>query len=249
MEKRRFDISSSGLHIIAMAFMLCDHLWATVVLGNHQWLTAIGRLAFPIFAFLIAEGYFHTRSFKKYALRLLIFAAITEIPFNLMTGGGVFYPVHQNVLWTLLFGLVLIRLNERAREKGRHLWVRILIGVGTVMLGLVGGYALFLDFFGVGVVTVLVFYFFRRRKWWCLVGQIVALWFLNTQMLGGLGADVTLFGHSFFIGYQGLAILSLIPIWLYRGRKGHSSQAFKYFCYAFYPAHMIILYVLSLIFA
>ncbi len=248
-EKRRFDISSAGLHILAMIFMLCDHLWATVIPGDHQWLTAIGRLTFPIFAFLIAEGYFRTRSVKKYALRMLFFALISEIPFNLMTGGGIFYPLHQNVLWTLLLGLVLIHLNERARQKGRRLWVRILIGAGTTLLGFVAGYVLFLDYYGVGVVTVLAFYFLRKRKWWCLIGQIAALWFLNTQILGGLGADVTLFGHTFFLGYQGLALLSLIPIWLYRGRKGHSSQTFKYFCYAFYPAHMLVLWILSVIFA
>ena len=248
MEKKiKFDISSAGLHVLAMAFMLCDHIWGTLTTGDHQWLTAIGRLTFPIFAFLIVEGYFHTRSVKKYMLRMLIFAVASEIPFNLMTGGGIFNITHQNALWTLLLGLVLIHLNERAREKERKLWVRIFIGAGTVLLGLAAGYLLMLDYYGVGVVTVLVFYFFRKRKWWCLVGQLVALWFLNTQLLGGLGTNITLFGREMFIVYQSFAVLSLIPIWLYRGRKGHSSAAFKYFCYAFYPAHMLVLYLINLL--
>ena len=70
-----FDISAAMLHIIAMTFMLMDHLWATL-LPAQDWLTCVGRLAFPIFAFMAVEGYFHTHSFKKYILRLLLFAVL-----------------------------------------------------------------------------------------------------------------------------------------------------------------------------
>ena len=86
MKKRKFDISSVWLHVFAMVFMLMDHMWATVF-TNAQWLTQVGRLAFPIFAFMIVEGYTYTGNLKKYVLRLLCFAVITEIPFNLMVGG------------------------------------------------------------------------------------------------------------------------------------------------------------------
>ena len=64
--KPKFEITSMWLHILAMAFMLCDHLWGTVIPGN-EWLTCIGRISFPIFAFMIVEGYFHTKNIKKYA--------------------------------------------------------------------------------------------------------------------------------------------------------------------------------------
>ncbi len=57
-----------------------------------MWLTHVGRLAFPIFAFLAVEGYFHTRSFKRYALRMLLFAVLSEVPFDLMYGGTAFIP-------------------------------------------------------------------------------------------------------------------------------------------------------------
>ena len=66
MEHRsRLETSSMSLHMMAMAFMLCDHLWGTIVPGN-DWLTCIGRIAFPIFAFMIVEGYFRTKNLKRY---------------------------------------------------------------------------------------------------------------------------------------------------------------------------------------
>ena len=64
-KEKRFEITSASLHIMAMAFMLCDHLWGTIVPGN-DWLTCIGRLTFPIYAFMIVEGYFRTKNLKKY---------------------------------------------------------------------------------------------------------------------------------------------------------------------------------------
>ena len=111
-----FDISTAGLHILAMTLMLMDHLWATL-LPAQEWLTCAGRLAYPIFAFMAVEGYFHTRSFRKYALRMLVFAVLSEVPFNLMCGGTWFYPVHQNVIWTLLMGLLGVHLLETVRRK------------------------------------------------------------------------------------------------------------------------------------
>ena len=110
------DLSAAALHLIAMALMLMDHLWATL-LPAQDWLTCAGRLAFPIFAFMTVEGYFHTRNLKRYALRLLLFALLSEVPFDLMYGGTWFYPVHQNVIWTLLLGLLGVHLMETMRKK------------------------------------------------------------------------------------------------------------------------------------
>ena len=176
------DLSAAALHIIAMALMLMDHLWATL-LPAQDWLTCAGRLAFPIFAFMTVEGYFHTRNLKRYALRLLLFALLSEVPFDLsMT-----------------------------------------------------------DYYGAGVLTVFAFYIFRGRKWWCLLGQVLTLYWINVVLLGGLMYPIRLFGMEFELCQQGLALLALVPIWLYRGRQGCHSKPFQYACYAFYPVHMLVL--------
>ena len=120
----RFSLSAATLHILAMVLMLMDHLWATL-LPAQDWLTCAGRLAFPIFAFMAVEGYFHTHSFRKYALRLALFALLSEVPFDLMYGGTWFYPVHQNVIWTLLLGLLGIHLMETVRKKQKT-WLYLL---------------------------------------------------------------------------------------------------------------------------
>ena len=240
-ELKKYDLSSAGLHIFAMVFMLLDHLWATVVPGN-EWLTCVGRLAFPIFAFLNVEGFFHTRSRKRYALRLLIFALISEIPFNLMYAGRLFYPLHQNVLWTFLIAMGLMVWNERARQA--PLWRRILRFAATLIAGFLIGTLTMVDYYGFGIMMVLVFYFFRGRKWYQLLGQFLGLYWINAELMGGLVYEFTALGRLWVIHQQSLALLALIPIWLYRGRKGHSSRVFQIFCYGFYPAHMLLLALL-----
>ena len=99
------------------------------------------------------------------------------------------------------------------------------------------------DYYGVGVLTVFVFYFLHGRKWWCFLGQLAALYWLNVELLGGLMYPVQLFGMEFELCQQGLALLALIPIWLYHGRQGYHSKPFQYLCYAFYPVHMLLLVV------
>lgn len=236
--KFKLETTSFTLHIMAMLFMLCDHLWGTVVPGN-DWLTCVGRLAFPIFAFMIVEGYFHTGNIKKYVLRLLLFAVISEIPFNLAMGSRFFYPIHQNVLWSFLISIWLIDWNEKIKKK--QVWKRIAIGFLTVCIGYVTGFVTFVDFHYAGVLTVFVFYFFRGRKWWCYLGQFVCLWYINFEMLGGLSYEVNIFGETHFVARQGFAILALIPIWLYRGKQGYYSKPLRYVYYAFYPLHLLVL--------
>lgn len=237
-EGRLPETTSMSLHILAMFFMLCDHLWATVIPGSN-WLTCIGRIAFPIFAFLIVEGYTHTRNLKKYVMRLLLCAALSEIPFDLVMGGRAFYPFHQNVLWTFLIALGLIRLNELVKERGMIL--RGAMAAGTVVLGYVLGLLTMVDYYHAGVLTVLTFYFFHGRKWWCYTGQFLCLAYINLELLGGRGYEISLFGQPVFLAQQGFALFALLPIWLYRGRQGPHSKPLRFFFYSFYPLHLLIL--------
>ncbi len=243
MEKKfKLETTSFSLHIMAMIFMLCDHLWGTIVQGN-DWLTCIGRLTFPIYAFMIVEGYFHTKNLKKYVGRLLLFAIISEIPFNLAMGSRIFYPIHQNVLWSFLISIGLIHWNEKTKEK--KIWKRILVALASVLIGSIVGLITFVDFYHAGVLMVLVFYFFRGRKWWCYLGQLICLWYINFDMLGGLQYEINIMDQIYYISRQGFAILALIPIWLYKGKQGYYSKTLQYIYYAFYPLHLLILGILK----
>ncbi|MBE5883932.1 MAG: conjugal transfer protein TraX [Lachnospiraceae bacterium] len=232
-------MTSFTLHIMAMLFMLCDHLWATIIPGN-DWLTCVGRIAFPIFAFMIVEGYFHTRSVKKYLGRLLLLAFLSEIPFNLMMGSRIFYPIHQNVLWTFLIAVLLIHWNEKAKQKGRLL-LRLLVACGSVIAAFILGLITMVDYYHAGIFTVLVFYFFRGRKWWHLCGQFVLLAYINIEILSGYSYEIQFLDNTYYFVRQSFALLALIPIWLYRGKQGPYNKIVKTTYYAFYPVHMLIL--------
>lgn len=261
-EVKKFGLSSAALHIMAMAFMLLDHMWATVL--AYDWMTCVGRIAFPIFAFMLVEGFTHTRNLKKYMIRMLIFALIAEIPFNMMYGGQLIYPMHQNVLWTFLLSLIGMWLMEKGR--GKKIWLSVLICFGVCLAGLILGYVLFVDYYGCGILTVFIFYFFNRNReagfvsrickteksrkiFWtlfCLLGQFLCLYYINVEILGGFYYNVELFGMKFELIQQSLALLALIPIWLYHGKQGYHAKWFQYFNYAFYPVHCLILALIAM---
>ena len=122
----------NGFHLklIAVCTMFIDHMGDTLFPGV-MWLRCIGRVAFPIFCFLIAEGCVHTHDRKKYALRLLVFAVLSEIPFNLMTGWAVWNPYDQNVLWTLLLGAAVCWIMDGVLKR-RTAPAFVLIGAAMV---------------------------------------------------------------------------------------------------------------------
>ncbi len=242
--KHRFELTSFSLHILGMIFMLCDHLWATVIPG-HQWLTWLGRLAFPTFAFLIVEGYFHTRNFKRYLRRILIFALLAEIPFNLMYTASWIFPFHQNVLWTFLIALLCMKSIDTLRARFKP-WIALPLAVlPAVVFPFLATLAM-TDYYGYGVLTVLVFYLFRGNRWYHRLGQFAGLLYINWFLISGLNLPVNLFGRHLEIPQQGFAILALIPIWLYSGRQGPHNKFIRYCFYAFYPVHLLILGLLSM---
>ncbi len=229
-------ISSVGLHWIGMMLMLCDHLWATVIPGN-DWMGYLGRLTFPIFAFLISEGYRHTSNLKAYKKRLLIFGLISEIPFNLIMMSSAIYPFQQNVMFTFLIALWAIEGYEKGRAnlsswKG---WLRM---VGQPLLCYIIGTISFVDYGGRGVLMVLGFYIFRNSK----IGQLAMMLFLNYFMIKGQMISIDILGMEFMIKLQSLSILALPIIWLYNGEKGKGPNI----GYWFYPVHMLILGMLMM---
>lgn len=236
-KKRLLSLNAVHLRLLALLFMLLDHLWATVIPGNF-WMTCVGRLAFPIFAFQAAEGFRHTSDFKGYCRRLLIFGLISEIPFNLITGGGLIWPFHQNVLFTILLGLIGIRAMDRARQAGT--WQQWAKGLAVAAAVSLLGAVTFVDYGYKGVLTVIAFGVLRQIP--CAkAAQLITMILLHGVMAQGLVFPV----GPVEIPQQTLAIFALIPIWLYNGEKGLRSKALQYASYVFYPAHMLILGIIG----
>ena len=233
--KERPELTSFGLHLLAMGLMLCDHV-CLALMPDRLWMTCVGRLAFPIFAFLVAEGCVRTRSRARYARRLLVFALVSEVPFDLLAAGRLVYPLRQNVLWTFLIALGCMQLLEWAKADSRPA-ARLVVSAGTVLVGFLAGTAFMVDYFGPGVWTVLVFYFFRGDGWRQRLGQLLCLLFLNGWLLAGQ----TVLPGGLALPIQAFAVLALPFIWLYRGRQGPHGRAVRWLFYGFYPAHLLVL--------
>ena len=233
-------LNSNALKIIAMILMLLDHMWGTIIPGN-QWMTLVGRMAFPIFAFLIVEGYIHTSDYKKYIKRLLIFGLLSEIPFNLIYTGSIIFPFHQNVLFTLVLGLLIINeIDKIKNNKEIKLRVKSILKILLFLLITIIG---FVDYGITGVLTIVVFYLFREFKF-AWLGQLISLILLYIVFFKGQSVIINIFNYEYFLPIQGMGVLSLILIWLYNGKKGNNSKLLKYIFYSFYPVHMLMLYLI-----
>lgn len=229
MERSR-GLDGGALKGIAAALMLTDHVGA-ILLPEVLVLRCVGRLAFPIFAFFIAEGYAHTRDFGRYFRRLAILAVVSEIPFNL-ENGAVFDLTRQNVLFTFCLALLTLRgLEALGRERGFGRWA----GCGLVLAaGFAAGELLRTDYGGWGVVTVALLYL-------CRDGKYAKLWLLLAMAaVNGLGMGsltMPVFGGEMPI--QIFAVAALPVIWLYNGQAG--PKGLRRAFYVFYPAHLLVL--------
>jgi hypothetical protein len=213
--------------MIAIITMLIDHSAAIFVPNNlpMYWvLRGIGRLAFPIFAFLLVEGFFHTRDVKKYLIRLGLFAFISEIPFDLAFYKTFFYPGHQNIFFTLFLGLLLMMILKKAEErfKKKTIISNILDAVITVGFCIIA-VLLATDYNYSGILLIISFYLFRGNK----ILLTLSLLIVTGYLMGPFSA---------------IATLSMIFIWFYNGKKGRDA---KYLFYIFYPAHLLILFFIS----
>ncbi len=202
----------------------------------YEWMRYIGRMAFPIYCFLLVEGFLHTRSVAKYAIRLFVFALISEIPFDLAITGQWTSMEYSNVFFTLGLGLLLIwglsyveKLYEFWQEKkwepfGGKLMSLLLGGFISIAFGAFAEIVLETDYGMGGVLAIACIYLFRRTK---ELGFTLAVFVLT--MLSG---DIEI-----------LALLMLIPLMKYDGTRGKST---KYVFYAFYPIHLFMLGLICL---
>ncbi|HEX2986363.1 MAG TPA: TraX family protein [Caproiciproducens sp.] len=210
------------LKILAVVTMLIDHIGA-VFFPQAVLLRIIGRLSFPIFAFLISEGLTHTSNIKKYFLRLLLFAFISEVPFDLAFRMSIFNPQSQNIFFTLFFGLAAIYFLKAYLYQNPAIAVLLALSM-----------ALLAEFFNTdygwfGVAAVIVFYCFRKSRIWG-----AAAFVLLAAAFGLLSSSLEIY-----------AAAAIIPILAYNGEKGRWN--WKYFFYLFYPVHLLLIYFIHLV--
>ena len=201
-------------HVTKMFVNKTDLLWT---LGR-----GIGRLAFPIFCFLIVEGLFYTRNKKKYVLRLLIAAVISEVPYDLMRFGRVWNFDSQNVVWTLLLGFLAIAMIEYVKTKfPGDMFKYNTFSCLSIMLCGVTAMFFATDYTIFGVTLIVSFYMFRGQRLANFLMFLLLTWLF--------------YAHE-TIQFAGLLAYPLIMF--YNGKKGMDD---KYCLYAFYPVHMLIL--------
>lgn len=242
----RRGLSGSTIKMIAIVTMFIDHLAAGVLgrylihamgmgvdviyVGSWAWryetmymvyqvMRFIGRIAFPIFCFLLIEGFEHTRNVKKYALRMFLFCLISEVPFDLLFNSSILEFGYQNVFFTLFIGLLTMWGFKTASEWDCHWLVAVILDVVVVLSGIAAAELLATDYGGIGVVCIMILYVTRNRK--------------PVQILTG----------CISFAWELTAPLAFIPIGLYNGKRGLNM---KYFFYFFYPVHLLLIYFLCM---
>jgi len=233
-------LSGSTLKLIAMVTMLIDHVGATVLWKMMQERAAeiglegkviadelytvyrltrdIGRIAFPIYCFLLVEGLVKTSNRTRYALRLGLFAILSEIPFDLAFNGQLLEFSYQNIFFTLLIGFLGMWVaDEIEKVKGFGIWSFL---TGLLVTAVAAGIAevLATDYGAKGVLAIMLLYLFRWNKWeQTIAGCLAFLW-------------------------EPTAPIAFLPIWFYNGKRGLNV---KYVFYLFYPLHLLVLYGIS----
>ena len=235
----RKGLSQECLKLLACIAMLLDHLGATVVINLfyrnpsdallelYEALRLIGRLAFPIYCFLLAEGSFHTRNPMRYGLRLALCALLSELPYDFALRGGIDWQ-HQNVMVTLFLGFCAMEAMKRCPKC---IWKLVAAVPFAIAAEFAGG-----DYGAEGLALVVLFALTRdmtRKR----ILQFFGMWFIfspnHAMMLNWVG--------KFAVTVQEWAVLALIPIHAYSGKKRTSNKAVQWGFYLFYPLHLLVL--------
>lgn len=227
------------LKIIACISMILDHVKYAIPSTRCFATIYLGRLAFPIFAFLISEGFFYTHDRLKYMFRILIFAIISQIPFYFFLNNLVLHSkVEFNVLFTFEFALIGLYSLEYFKKAEMNKILKFLI-VTIVMVSILNlSYVLHTDYGWYGIALVWIFYIFREKKLLYTFSFVV----LNILYYLYLGLEFNAPKEFLPITFS---LSSLIFILLYNGKEG---KKLKYFFYVFYPLHFIILYGINYFF-
>lgn len=199
-------VSGSTLKLIAMGSMLIDHIGAIFFYSEdfiviYRICRNLGRLAFPIFCFLLVEGFVHTRNLKKYCIRLFLFGIIAEIPFDIAFNQKIYEPQYQNVFFTLAIGIMVLAGIKKWKNNLVLVW-------GATLFGCFASILMSSDYSYKGIIMIVLFY-----------------WFYESQLLKY--TFVALLNLSF----QPFAILALIPIHLYNGGRGMKLKYIFYWFY------------------
>ena len=233
-------LSQEGLKLIACGTMLIDHFAAVLLLelapmthsvvDLYYILRIIGRFAFPIYCFLLAEGAHYTRNPQKYALRMAVGAVLSELPYDLAFYGG-WTMEHQSVMITLLLGFTALEAMKRCPK----LWQMLLVWIPFALVADM----LHTDYGAEGVMLIVMFALTRelpgKRLW-----QGLGIWFVfspnHAMMLNWLGKiSWTIQEH---------AVLGILPLCFYSEEKRTYSKALQWAFYLFYPVHLTVLYIL-----
>jgi len=221
------------LKIIAVLSMLIDHSAAVFLQGNpdyamvYLYARSIGRIAFPIFAFLIAQGCLHTRSIYKYALRLGILAIVSEPFFDLALVGKIDFFARTNIFYTLFLAVCAIALYKILVQLKREVLAFFLAGIPFAMIAEL----LPVDYVAIVVVLILLLFVanptIKLRACAIIAAAMVFLYF---------GQHHTILAFS---------LISIVLIYFYNGKLGANHPIIKYGFYGFYPLHLLTLYMIS----
>lgn len=225
-------ISQETLKIIACVTMLIDHIGAAFF-PDILVLRCIGRLSFPIYCFLIAEGAHHTRNAKRYGLRLLLLMVLSEIPFE-MAFYGRLTIYRQNVMLTLLMGFLTLEIMK----KCPHYLLSLLAAVPVVWLT----ENLRSDYGGEGVMLIVLFGLTRQQPYRHLLNLLGML-----LIFGNMPSAELWRSGSLVLTMQTLGALSILPMALYSGEKRTYSRAVQWGFNLFYPVHLLVIWLVKLL--
>ncbi len=248
-------MSALSLRILACLFMLLDHIGYCLG-GSHPLylpLRCIGRLAFPIFVFLIVNGFRHTSNRPRYALRLALFAVISQVPFALFCDQKTYFS-NGNVFVTLLICLLVLWATDALRRQKWLKWFSFLPSLAVFALYYFG--LLHSDYGSKAILMTMTFYLFEGKHILTAAGvlasvyngRLISLGFAALHLLQG--RDVSLTPLSRWEWAQLCSLAALVPIFLYNGEKGRSpkspaaAKAGQLGFYLFYPAHLLLLWAL-----